>query len=234
MDQIRIMIVDDQRLFASSLKVVLDSSRREGLFVVSVAHDGEECLAHLEAAKPDIILMDARMPGLDGVETTKIIHKKYPSVKILMLSTFDDDTYVHHALRSGAMGYVLKNVEPAELIACIKAVSSGTFLVSSSVGYRVFNNEEAETVREADNAAYIKKVEYLRSRFQRLKRREAEVLYLLLQGLDNHEISQKLFIAEQTVKNYTSAIYKIIGVEDRLHALQMLGLSDKYFGTDSA
>ena len=232
MDQIKIMIVDDQRLFASSLKIVLESFRHEGLSVIRVAHDGKECLVQLESVKPDIILMDARMPELDGVETTKIIHQKYPKMKILMLSTFDDDSYVYHALRNGATGYVLKNVEPAELIACIKAVFRGTFLVSSSVGYRVFNIAEAETEKQGESAAYIKKVEYLKSRFQRLKRREAEVLYLLLQGLDNHEISQKLYIAEQTVKNYTSAIYKIIGVEDRLHALQMLGLSDQYFGTD--
>lgn len=224
MDKIRIMIVDDQRLFASSLKVVLESARHEGLSVVGVIHDGKECLAHVESVKPDIILMDVRMPGLDGVETTKIVHQKYPNIRILMLSTFDDDTYVHHALRNGATGYVLKNVEPAELIACIKAVFRGTFLVSSSVGFRVFNNTEAGTESLTGNMAYINKIEYLKSRFQRLKRREAEVLYLLLQGLDNHEISQKLYIAEQTVKNYTSAIYKIIGVEDRLHALRLLSI----------
>jgi DNA-binding NarL/FixJ family response regulator len=145
MDQIRIMIVDDQRLFASSLKVVLESSRQEGLSVVGVMRDGKECLDHLESLRPDIILMDVRMPGLDGVETTKIVHQKYPNTKILILSTFDDDTYVHHALLNGATGYVLKNVEPEELISCIKAVFRGSFLVSSSVGYRVFTNEEAGT-----------------------------------------------------------------------------------------
>jgi DNA-binding NarL/FixJ family response regulator len=232
MDQIRIMIVDDQRLFASSLKVVLESSRQEGLSVVGVMRDGKECLDHLESLRPDIILMDVRMPGLDGVETTKIVHQKYPNTKILILSTFDDDTYVHHALLNGATGYVLKNVEPEELISCIKAVFRGSFLVSSSVGYRVFTNEEAGTENQTGNLAYIGKIEYLKSRFQGLKRREAEVLYLLLQGLNNHEISQKLYIAEQTVKNYTSAIYKTIGVEDRLHALQLLGFGDRYFSTD--
>ena len=141
------MIVDDQKLFASSLKVVLESSHHEGLSVVGVAHNGKECLSQLRSVKPDIILMDIRMPELDGVETARIVHEKLPEIRILMLTTFDDDTYVHRALSSGAMGYVLKNVEPAELLACIKAVAKGTLLVSSSVGYRLFSNFDSE-IRE--------------------------------------------------------------------------------------
>ena len=223
MDPIRIMIVDDQRLFASSLKVVLENSRREGLSVVGVAHDGNECLRQLPSAKPDIILMDIRMPGLDGVETTRIVHNRFPEIRIMILTTFDDDQYVHQALSGGAMGYVLKNVEPNELITCIKSVSKGTLLVSSAVGYRLFSNSESEFENETKSGADIERIDYLRSRFQHLKRRETEVLLLLLKGLDNREISQKLYIAEQTVKNCTSAIYKIIGAEDRLHALRLLG-----------
>lgn len=218
------MIVDDQVLFASSLKVVIESYRHEGLSVVGIAHDGNECLQQLRVVKPDIILMDVRMPHLDGVETTKIVHQKYPGIRIMMLTTFDDDTYVQHALSNGATGYVLKNVEPTELVTCIKAVFNGTFLVSSAVGYRLIGNDELDVERGMKNERERKKIEYLKSRFQRLTRREAEVLLLVLQGLDNHQISQRLYIAEQTVKNYTSAIYKIIGVEDRLHALQMLGV----------
>jgi len=224
LDHIKIMIVDDQRLFVASLKVVLESSRQEGLSVVGVAYNGNECLSQLRSVKPDIILMDIRMPELDGVETTRIIHESFPEIRILMLTTFDDDSYVHRALGSGAMGYVLKNVEPAELLACIKAVAKGTLLVSSSVGYRLFSNFESEFEKETGNKTDLERIEKLRTRFRNLKRREAEVLYLLLQGLDNRQISQKLFIAEQTVKNYTSAIYRIIGAQDRLHALRLLGI----------
>jgi DNA-binding NarL/FixJ family response regulator len=230
MSHIDIVIVDDQRLFASSLKIVLESLQEKQLSVIGIAHDGNECLAQLETTRPDIVLMDVRMPELDGVETTKIIHKKYPNIKIMMLSTFGDDMYVHHALLNGATGYILKNIEPEELITSIEAIFNGSMVVSSSVGYRVFS-DESESEETAEGDIQQTKVNYLRSRFKQLTRREAEVLYLLLQGFDNRQISLKLCIAEQTVRNYASAIYSIIGVDGRLHALQLLGLNDQYFGT---
>jgi DNA-binding NarL/FixJ family response regulator len=217
------MIVDDQKLFASSLKIVLDNYARRGLSVVAIAHDGHECLDLLRSITPNIILMDVRMPLLDGVETTKIVHQKYPKIKIMMLTTFDDDTYVHHALANGATGYVLKNIEPDELLSCIEAVCKGTLLVSASVGYRFFTSQQSELEDNLERTGLSGKIAFLRSRFPDLKRREAEVLCLILQGKDNHEISQRLFIAEQTVKNYTSVIYAKIGVGDRLHALRVLG-----------
>jgi len=226
MDHIKIMIVDDQKLFASSLKIVLDNYATRGLSVVAIAHDGRECLDLLKSTSPHIILMDVRMPVLDGVETTKIVHQKYPRIKIMMLTTFDDDTYVHHALTNGATGYVLKNIEPEELLSCIEAVCRGTLLVSASVGYRFFSSHLTELDDNLERARRSKKIDYLRSRFQDLKRREAEVLCLILQGMDNHEISQRMFIAEQTVKNYTSMIYSKIGVDDRLHAIRLLGSLD--------
>ncbi len=223
MDPIRILIVDDQKLFASSLKIVLDNYASRGLSVVAIAHDGRECLDVLESVSPHIILMDVRMPVLDGVETTKIVHQKYPRIKVMMLTTFDDDTYVHHALANGATGYVLKNIEPDELVSCIEAVCNGTLLVSASVGYRFFTSHLNELDGNPEHPQQSRKVEYLRSRFPDLKRREAEVLCLILQGMDNHEISQRMFIAEQTVKNYTSMIYAKIGADDRLHAIRLLG-----------
>ena len=130
------------------LRVVLDDSRHKGLSVVGVASNGRECVDLLEAAKPDIILMDVRMPVLDGVETTKIIHKKYPGIRIMMLTTFDDDALVHDALVSGATGYVLKNIEPEELIACIRAIAKGNLFVSSSVGYRLLGSPTSNLTRK--------------------------------------------------------------------------------------
>ena len=149
MSHIDIMIVDDQKLFASSLKVVLENLQKKELSVIGIAHDGNECLAQLEIRRPDIVLMDVRMPGLDGVDATKIVHGKYPNIKIMMLSTFGDDTYVHRALLNGATGYILKNIEPEELITCIRAIFNGTMMVSSSVGYRVLGEEsESEEARK--------------------------------------------------------------------------------------
>jgi DNA-binding NarL/FixJ family response regulator len=223
MDRIKILIVDDQALFASSLKIVLDNYVSRGLSVVGIAHDGRECIELLQSVTADIILMDVRMPVLDGVETTKIVHEKYPKIRIMMLTTFDDDTYVQQALSNGATGYVLKNIEPEELLVCIEAVCKGTLLVSASVGYRFYGSPLSDLDSDPERARLLRKIAYLQSRFPDLKRREAEVLCLILQGMDNTQISQKMFIAGQTVKNYTSMIYAKIGVDDRLHAIRLLG-----------
>ena len=223
MREIKIIIVDDQRLFASSIKIIIDGYADRGLRVVGIASNGQECLGLLEKALPDIILMDVRMPVMDGVQATKIIHETYPDIKIMMLTTFDDDTYVSSALSNGAMGYVLKNVEPHELISCIEAVSNGNLLVSASVGSRFFHHSIEEPGEASNNPLMQKEVEGLRERFPQLTGREIEVLRLVLQGMDNYHISQLLFIAEQTVRNYTSIIYSKIGVDDRLHAIRLLG-----------
>lgn len=218
---IRILIVDDQVLFAASLKVVLTGFGDSVFQVIGIAKNGRECLAFLETQVPDLILMDVRMPEMDGVEATARVHKLYPQVHIMMLTTFDDDTYVAQALAAGATGYVLKNVEPDELSACVLAVAKGTLLVSPSVGYRFFHQDLPPAV-SGEDPERRKMVLYLQSRFPDLKKREAEVLCLVLQGMDNHEIASTLRIASQTVKNYTSMIYTKIGVEDRLHAIQLL------------
>lgn len=219
---IRILIVDDQVLFAASLKVVLTGFGNHVFSVIGVAKNGRECLEMLKSERPDLILMDVRMPEMDGVETTAQVHKLYPDVHIMMLTTFDDDSYVAQALAAGATGYVLKNVEPDELAACVLAVAKGTLLVSPSVGYRFFHQEVPADLLSDTTPEQRKMVNYLQSRFPELKKREAEVLYLVIQGMDNHEIADTLKIASQTVKNYTSMIYTKIGVEDRLHAIQLL------------
>lgn len=218
---IRILIVDDQVLFAASLKVVLAGFGQRVFDVVGTAKNGRECLDFLETQQPDLILMDVRMPEMDGVEAAARVHRLYPDIHIMMLTTFDDDAYVAQALSAGATGYVLKNVEPDELAACVLAVAKGTLLVSSSVGYRFFHQELPPPV-SGEDPERRKRILYLQSRFPDLKKREAEVLHLVLQGMDNHEIANVLGIASQTVKNYTSMIYTKIGVEDRLHAIRLL------------
>ncbi len=220
--RIKVIIADDQVLFASSLKLVLESDATGDFEVIGVARDGRECVDLLRTVTPDIILMDLRMPLMDGVEATRVIHASHPNVRIMMLTTFDDDADVKHALGSGATGYVLKNIEADELLTCIRAVVKGTLLVSPSVGYRIFGQVDAERRDEAPGD-YHKKLNYLQTRFPDLKRREAEVLYLILQGKNNAQISEAMFIAEQTVRNYTSSIYDKIGVRDRFEAMQLLG-----------
>jgi DNA-binding NarL/FixJ family response regulator len=220
-EPIKILIVDDQVLFAASLKVVLTGFGNQVFEVIGIAKNGKECLEFLKTQVPDLILMDVRMPEMDGVEATSRVHQLYPQVHIMMLTTFDDDSYVAQALAAGATGYVLKNIEPDELSACVLAVAKGTMLVSPSVGYRFFHQPPPEDSLD-ENPERRKMIHYLQSRFPDLKKREAEVLYLVIQGMDNHEIADTLRIASQTVKNYTSMIYQKIGVEDRLHAIQML------------
>jgi DNA-binding NarL/FixJ family response regulator len=219
---IKVIIADDQVLFASSLKLVLESDASGDFQVIGVARDGNECVDLLRTTVPDIILMDVRMPTMDGVEAAGVIHARHPGIKIMMLTTFDDDAYVKHALSSGATGYVLKNIEADELFACIRAVVKGTLLVSPSVGYKFFGQVDAGHVEET-HSDYHTKLNYLQTRFPELKRREAEVLYLILQGRNNTQIAQTMYIAEQTVRNYTSSIYDKIGVDDRFQAMQLLG-----------
>jgi len=219
---LRIMIVDDQQLFASSLKIVLGSYCGDLISSIEVAHDGTECLELLAKSLPDVILMDIRMPKLDGVETTRIVHAEHPQIRIMMLTTFDDDAYVAKALNSGATGYILKNIEPDELISFIGSVAAGNIQVSSSIGFRLFEDSIVNCEDKKELVKNLKAIELIRDRFPSLKRREAEVLCLILKGMENYQISQKLFIAEQTVKNYTSMIYKIIGVDNRLHAIRLL------------
>ncbi|MFA6507511.1 MAG: response regulator transcription factor [Treponemataceae bacterium] len=220
---LKVMIVDDQQLFASSLKIVLGSYCDGLISDIAIAHDGLECLDQLKKSVPDIILMDIRMPKLDGVEVARIAHAEYPQVKIMMLTTFDDDAYVVQALNNGATGYILKNIEPTELISFIESVAAGNIQVSSSIGFKLFDNSIVTCEDKKELLKDLKVIENIRERFPSLKHREAEVLCLILKGMENYQISQKLFIAEQTVKNYTSMIYKVIGVDNRLHAIRLLG-----------
>ena len=219
MDKIRVLIADDQRLFAKSLKVVLEGYGEDAIEVVAVAYDGNEALRLVGETHPDVVLMDVRMPVLDGVKATKEILAHSPNTKIMILTTFDDDEYVLHAIENGALGYVLKNIEPEELIISVKAIFSGTFLIDSTIGHRLLTGG-TEGLAQNVHAADIAEVNFLLSHFPALSRREAEVLHMIAANWDNREIAETLGIAEQTVKNYASRIYAKVDVADRLHAIQ--------------
>jgi DNA-binding NarL/FixJ family response regulator len=141
----------------------------------------------------------------------------------MMLTTFDDDDYVKHAMQAGANGYVMKNIDADELIAYIFAINKGTHLMSPSIGTKYFGQSSESPGAAGDKQQPAEKIDYLQTRFPDLKRREAEVLFHILQGLNNNQIAELLFISKNTVNNYTSTIYAKIGVDDRLHAIQLLG-----------
>ncbi|MGL1893935.1 MAG: response regulator transcription factor [Spirochaetaceae bacterium] len=208
MEKINILIVDDQALFAESLKIVLEI-RSDFINVVAMATNGLEAIELAEKHEPDLILMDIRMPKMDGVESTKRIHLKFPDIKIIMLTTFDDDEYIRDALNFGATGFLLKDTPPLELISSIHGASNGMVLISPSVAKHLTQN-----IPMAKNN--IKP-----GWFKSLSRREKQVLKLIVNGLDNREIAEELFIAEQTVKNHVSLIYSKIDTHDRREVIKI-------------
>lgn len=214
MERIKVLLVDDHMLFVESLRIILKARARE-IDVVGVAFDGREAVDLVAAHQPDVVLMDVRMEGMDGVESTRIIKEKYPSTRVLMLTTFDDDEYVENALRIGAVGYLLKDVSSSELIAAIKAVYEGGVMVSPKVAVRlvekISNLDEKEPSQNSVTGAP--------AWFKELSNREKEVLRLIAQGMDNNAIAERLHIGKQTVKNYCSVIYCKMGVHDRVQAV---------------
>jgi DNA-binding NarL/FixJ family response regulator len=215
------MIVDDQRLFASGMEIILRGYGTGEISVVDISANGQEAVAKVERARPDVILMDVRMPVMDGVEATRIIHDRFPEIKILILTTFDDDQYVYDALKNGAIGYVLKNVKPDDLVASIRTVYAGNLTVSSAIGYRLVQRaSEGALLSGQRQMEYQGDINFLLRHFDSLRSREAEILNLIMMDLDNRQIAEHLFIAEQTVRNYISSIYTKMGVDDRAHAKQ--------------
>ena len=217
MKPIRVLIVDDQHLFAESLKFVLRGESKGRIEVIGIGENGKDAIALTERSHPDVILMDIRMPVMDGVEATAVIHKKHPGRKIMILTTFDDDELAVNALSNGATGYVLKDVDPSDLILSIEAVSKGAFYISRSVGFRLFDSKKPG----ADGADKEKEtfVLYMIRNTRSLTRREAEILYLAAKGRTNKSIGEDLSISEKTVKNHIGSIYEKLKVHNRLQLI---------------
>jgi two-component system, NarL family, response regulator DegU len=208
MDKTNILIVDDQLLFAESLKTVLET-RGNNLNIVSIAANGKEAIHMAEIHHPHVILMDIRMPEMNGVEAVKIIKDKFPDIIVIMLTTFDDDHYIHNALNNGATGYLLKNTPPEKLISSIYAAKSGMVLISPAI-VKHLTHDSAVPEKSGEKPRWL----------DELSNREKQVLKLIVNGLNNKEISDELFIAEQTVKNHVSLIYSKIGTHDRMHTIR--------------
>ncbi|MGE5606365.1 MAG: response regulator [Bacteroidota bacterium] len=216
MEKIKVLLVDDQLLFVESLRVVLEQTAAD-IVVVGVAADGRAAIQKTSALQPDVILMDVRMPELNGVEATRLILDKFPETRVLMLTTFDDDEYVIEALNDGAVGYLLKNVPPGELVTAIRAVHEGSVLIAPKVATKLLKKLTSPLENKPASEAGETPPGWLGE----LSNREKEILSLIAQGYDNKEIAKRLYIGEQTVRNYVSIIYCKLGVRDRVLVSKM-------------
>lgn len=215
MNKIRVLIADDQTLFAENLKSVLEN-RSDDISVVGIVNDGAQAIKKTKELKPDIILMDVRMPHVDGVLAVDVIMKELPLTKIIMLTTFDDDAYVLDALKYGALGYILKDITMSELITIIISVSQGSVVISPSVAKNLVKNLNHPTETKDVSQTPPK----LPNWFFKLNQREKQILKFLAKGCNNYDIAARLSIREQTVKNYVSAIYDKLDMHDRLMVLK--------------
>lgn len=203
---IEVLVADDQQLIAQSLKIVLES--KGNMKVMGTASNGEEVLEMLQDHRPDVILMDIRMPLMDGVECTHIVKEKYPEVKIIILTTFDDDDYVFNALKYGASGYLLKGVDMDQLCKAIETVDSGQAMINPDIAstvVRLFSQMAKSKSSINVNEESIKS----------LTQGEWRVVDEIKGGASNREIADDLCLSEGTVRNYLTTILDKLGLRDR-------------------
>lgn len=201
---IKVLLVDDQETFRQGLASLL--SLEDDLNIVGQASNGKKAIATTQELQPNVILMDVRMPVCDGVEATREILKYYPWIRILVLTTFDDDEYIWQSLQAGALGYLLKRTPSEQIAAAIRSVHQGYSLLSPTIASKVFAN--------------LKPTSSPKKEYQELlSKRELEVLKLIGQGQNNSEIALKLHLSEGTVKNYITQILSKLGVRDRIQAV---------------
>jgi len=210
---IRILLVDDQALFREGLRTLL--SVWPDLDVIAEAGNGQEAIDTAVNLRPDVVLMDLRMPVLDGVAATRRLLEKLPNTKIIVLTTFDDDDHVFDGLRAGAVGYLLKDVPSEKLVEAIRAAAAGQSFLQPSVAAKVVAEFARLTSRPATAVPTETAVSPL---VEPLSDRELEILVLVARGASNREIASQLYIAEGTVKNHVTNILGKLGVRDRTQA----------------
>jgi DNA-binding NarL/FixJ family response regulator len=201
---ISVLLADDQPLLRRGFRMILEAE--PDLTVTAEAGDGAEAVELTRRQAPDVVLMDIRMPGTDGIEATRRITVAYPDVRVLVLTTFDLDEYAFGALRAGASGFLLKDVRPAELVAAIRTVAAGDAVVSPRVTRRLL--EEYAQVLPPSGDQY--------PQLAALTDREREVLVLVARGLSNAELAASLYVSEATVKSHVGRILSKLGLRDRV------------------
>ena len=226
---IRVLVVDDQQLVRDGIASLLRV--QDGITVAGTATNGQEALVQAIALLPDVVLMDVRMPVMDGVEATIQILKQLPSCNILMLTTFDDDEYVRDALRAGARGYLLKDIPTQDLVKAVQAVSQGVYQLDATVMGRVIDAiSRPETTKKYEKeqrsapppaSSAETKGSAVSDAFHTagLTSREIEVLRLIAKGATNREVADYLVISEGTVKNHLAHIFSRLGLRDRTQAV---------------
>lgn len=202
---IKIVICDDQEIARQGLSMILGSAA--DLVVLGVASNGEEAVRLVEALGPDVVLMDLKMPVMNGAQATLVIRQRFPATQVLVLTTYDDDEWLFDAIRAGASGYLLKDTPPADLLAAIRHVAQGKSPVDPTVATRILQSvSQQQTVFNPAVADLLSK-------------RELEFLRYMAQGLSNSEIGDKVSLSEGTVRNMISQLFAKLGVTDRTQAV---------------
>ncbi|MBT2661788.1 response regulator transcription factor [Bacillus sp. ISL-45] len=212
----KIVIIDDHQLFREGVKRILDFE--PSFEVVAEGDDGSEAISLVDQHQPDVVIMDINMPNTNGVEATAELIEKYPESKVIILSIHDDENYVTHALRTGATGYLLKEMDADALIEAVKVVADGGSYLHPRVTHNLVKEYRRLSADEGGSDKYISPVE-IRRPLHLLTRRECEVLQLLADGKSNRGIGEALFISEKTVKNHVSNILQKMNVNDRTQAV---------------
>ena len=207
---IKVLIVDDQKILAEGIKSVIEVS--DEITVTGLAYDGLEAIAMIEKTSPDVVLLDIRMPNMDGVITTKEIKNKYPDIKVIILTTFDDSDYILNAINYGASGYLLKDIGGAALIDAIKNAFKGDTILPVKIAKKI---TDAAKLVTGDKEIKLKKA-------YGFSDREVEIALMLFEGFTNRQISSALNLSEGTARNYISAIYVKTGSENRSDAISKM------------
>lgn len=209
MPDVTVLIVDDQRLVRDGVASLLDI--QEGITVLGMAVDGRQAIELAEAKKPDVVLMDVRMPVMDGIAATRHIKRRLPDCQVLMLTTFDDDEYIIHSLQAGASGYLLKDIPADDLAQAVRLVDAGIYQLAPAAAGKLVGklgeHEQADRLAKAQDDA-----------IDELTDRELEVLRLIATGATNREIARDLVVSEGTVKNHVSSILNRLDLRDRVQA----------------
>ena len=206
-EPLQVLIVDDDALMRAGLRSIFDAA--EGIEVVGEAGDGREAIYLCKYRQPDLVLMDVRMPDLDGIAATRELLALHPELRVMVLTTFEQDDYIFGALAAGASGFLLKRTPPEELLAAVRTVAAGDSLLSPSVTSRVISRMAGAPAPDPERER----------RLEDLTRREREVLVLIARGRSNGEIAADLVIEESTVKTHVKRVLRKLGARDRVQAV---------------
>lgn len=218
MRKTRIIIADDQTLMRDGLTTIFELE--DDMEVVGTADNGERAWELAKEVKPDLVLLDIRMPGMNGIDSLRRIRADVPETMVVMLTTFDEEAYIIEALSDGAAGFLVKDMQGDQLIDAVRAVVKGQFMLPGTVATKLVRHLSAQVNEMAERI----RIDRLKMDGDSFTERETEIIRLILLGSNNRKIAEALDIGEGTVRNYISVIYHKIGVNDRIEAIRRLSL----------